>query len=759
MNPNPSALQTALPPVLDEEGEVVMRNSIKSPAVLAGVYQYLFTSDLPSSRARAKVQSQVDGDPPFSSDQDRLLGLGGRTNANWGYASQSQQDIERPYNDVFDSIAVFGTTPLKADYGSDLERQQYEPVIAEELSRMIRNWPKFQFNRQLCVHLFTMFGVAFTFREDEFDWRFKVTSLQHLKLPRRTDACIEDQDIIVCKVAMLPAELKKKIASPAAAEALGWNVKAVNDAIATAQPTPIDTSNPETLQEIVKDLDFFTGAGSVTVEVVHGWKKELDGSITHVIGRYDGVGEFLYKREGLYDDMSQLVTAYTDGVGSNGDFYSIRGNAWRGFNSSLYLNLLTCKAMDMACFTSTPLLQATNEDAIIDQMIRPRGPFNVIDDGVSLVEVNHVPFQQNIIPMLGQMRDIFSMRSRQAGGSGRYNAQKTKTAEEVKMDSAIDGQLTTAGMDLYFESWKNDFKEIVRRACNPALTAAMPGGKEAFNFRKRCAARGVPLEALKHVDFDAIEINKGVGKGSAQERRAAFSALMPNIGQYDPKGQQKLLWNFTAAYTDSAFANEMVPPDPGSRPPIDVQVANMENSLMLLGAKATIEPNQNHVVHVADHLSAMAEINGALGQQQIPFAEGIQKLGPLWRHASEHMAYISPKDPQFKAFKEALAEIEEVVLNGEKKLAAEARRAQEQGEQTGQPAPDGTGEAPLSVLRQSAEAGARLEMMKQQNQLSYLTAKNQMDLDSKAQEKAFKEAQYVLKLREQAAKQANSTPQ
>ena len=63
------------------------------------------------------------------------------------------------------------------------------------------------------------------------------------------------------------------------------------------------------------------------------------------------------------------------------------------------------------------------------------------------------------------------------------------------------------------------------------------------------------------------------------------------------------------------------------------------------------------------------------------------------------------------------------------------------------------------MLRQSAEAGARLEMMKQQNQLSYLTAKNQMDLDSKAQEKAFKEAQYVLKLREQAAKQANSTPQ
>ena len=72
----------------------------------------------------------------------------------------------------------------------------------------------------------------------------------------------------------------------------------------------------------------------------------LEGEVTQmvqlVIGRYDGNGEFLYKCEGMYGSMSEFVTAYTDGVGSNGDFYSIRGNAWRGFNSSLYLNLSCC---------------------------------------------------------------------------------------------------------------------------------------------------------------------------------------------------------------------------------------------------------------------------------------------------------------------------------------------------------------------------------------------------------------------------------
>ncbi len=752
-NPNSSlAMASSIPDVLDEEDNVIERGRIKNPAQLSGAYQYLFTSDLGSSRARAKVQSQVDGDPPYSSEQDRLLGMAGRTNANWGYASQSQQDIERPYNEVFDSIDVFGTTPLRAGFADELARQQWAPIIAEEISRMIRNWPKFTYNRLLCVHLFTMFGVAFTYREDKYDWRFKVTSLQWLKVPRRTEATIEDQDFFCARVYTSPVELMKKIKDRKAAELAGWNVQAVMDAIEeTAQPTAIDTSNPETLQETVKDQDYFTGAGAITVDLVHGWVREMDGSISHVIGRYDGNGEFLYKCEGMYGSMSEFVTAYTDGVGSNGDFYSIRGNAWRGFNSSLYLNLMTCKAVDMANWSSTPHIKATDEDALIDTLIRPSGPYNIISSQAEFVEIEHVPFQQNLIPMIQEIKGIFGMRSRQAGGSNRYTGGATpRTAEEVKTEAAIDGQLTTAGMDLYFLSWLNDFKEIVRRVCNRELSASHPGGAEAFKMRKRCMERGVPIEAIYNVDIDAIEINRGVGKGSAQERRAVFSQLMPNIGSYDPKGQQILLRQYTASLAGISFANLLVPPEPGTRPPVDVQIANMENALMSVGQPAVLEPNQVHTVHVATHLSKLAEINGALANEQMEFAPAIQLLGPIWRHAMEHMAYISDKNPLYKPFKEALSQIEEVVVNGEKKLAAEARRAQENPEA----ATGDSEETPLSVLRQSVDAGARLDVMAKRQQLQFDSEKQSLELAKKQQDLAYgdaKKAQELNKAAQQAA--------
>lgn len=171
---------------------------------------------------------------------------------------------------------------------------------------------------------------------------------------------------------------------------------------------------------------------------------------------------------------------------------------------------------------------------------------------------------------------------------------------------------------------------------------------------------------------------------------------------------------------------------------------------MDLGQPAVIEPNQDHTVHVATHLAKLSEINGQLSQFQIEFARAIELMGPIWRHAVEHMAYISPKNPLYKNFKEALSEIEEVVVNGEKKLAAEARRAEEQAGQQAAPGSD----VPLGILRQSADAGARLEMLDVQakrQQLGFEAEKQRLELAKKQQDLAFNDAKMANEIRKQTA--------
>lgn len=739
---NPSTL----PAIVDAEtGEVVMRNRIKNPSVLQSVWNGLFIADFQAMRSRALVQSEVDGNPPFSDSRDRAHGMAGRTNVNFGYLTQSQRDVEEPYIQLFHAIDIFGNVPT--DYGDEQQKLQWSAVISEEITRLIKNWSDFNFNIQLCVHQFTMFGVSFTFREDKYDWRWKVYDLQYLKLPRRTRATINDVDMVVCKVEMLPSELYRKIENEEAAIKAGWNPEAVKEAIKTAKQRSPDTSNPQETQETYKDQDYFSGLSATTVELIHGWVAEVDGTITHVIGRYDGQGDWLYKCEGVYEHMSQLITAYTYGVGSNGDFYALRGNAWNGHNGSVMMNLLTCKFMDQAIFAATPTIQASSEDAVIDQMIQPRGPYNVVQQGTTFPEVPHVPFKDSLIPAIGTIQQIFNMRTSSFHGGLSQNGKTPKTAEEIMASNAVQGRLTTGGIDIFFDSWKNDFKEIVRRVCNKDYPAGHPGYKEVLDFRKRCKRRGVPLEAIYAVDVDAIEINQGLGKGSVQERRTASQAVLGVMDRLDADGQQTALRTFLASYTDVSYANLLVPKQPGQRPPMDLQIANMENSLMGMGQPAVIEPNQNHVIHVGAHLKKLTELNGQLGQLQIEMEQAIPVMLMIWQHCGEHMQFVSQQNPLFSIYKEELQQLGEVIINGSKHLEAEKRKAQEAaGEEAQVPM--------LSTDRQAVDAQARIAMLEGQKkamELDFAARKHAQQLAQNDAKFAQQTAQNALKMRMQAS--------
>lgn len=746
---NPSVL----PAIVDADtGELVMRNRIKDPASLQSVWNGLFIADFQAMRARALVQSEVDGNPPFSDGRDRAHGMAGRTNINFGYLTQSQRDVEEPYIQLFHAIDIFGNVPT--DYGDEQQKLQWSQVISEEITRLVKNWSDFNFNIQLCVHQFTMFGVSFTFREDKYDWRWKVYDLQYLKLPRRTRATINDVDMVVCKVEMLPSELYRKIENEDAAIKAGWNPEAVKEAIKTAKQRAPDTSNPQETQETYKDQDYFSGLSATTVELIHGWVAEVDGTITHVIGRYDGQGDWLYRCEGVYESMSQLITAYTYGVGSNGDFYSLRGNAWNGHNASVMMNLLTCKFMDQAIFAATPTIQASSEDAVIDQMIQPRGPYNVVQQGTTFPEIPHVSFKDSLIPAIGTVQQIFNMRTSSFHGGLSQNGKTPKTAEEIMATNAIQGRLTTGGIDLFFDSWKNDFKEIVRRVCNKDYPAGHPGYKEVLDFRKRCKRRGVPLEAIYAVDVDAIEINQGLGKGSVQERRTASQAVLSVMDRLDTDGQQVALRTFLASYTDVSYANLLVPKQPGQRPPVDLQIANMENSLMGMGQPAVIEPNQNHVIHVGAHLQKLSELNQALGQLQMEMEQAIPIMLMIWQHAGEHMQFVSQQNPLFPIYKEELQQLGEVIINGSKHLEAEQRKAAEAaGEENGQ-------SPMLSTDRQAVDAQARIAMLEGQKkamELDFAARKHAQQLAQNDAKFAQQTAQNALKMRMQAAA-ANRNP-
>jgi hypothetical protein len=746
---------SAIPSLVDAEtGAVILRGRFKNPKEVLAAYQTYFTADQQSSRDRALHQAQIDGAPPYNDAKDRMKGLFGRFNANFGFASRAQEEAEQPYNDVLESIDVFGKTPTR--FGSEVDRLYYGQVIAEEITSMVKNWDDFYTNWQLNAHLFTQEGLSFAFFQDDYTWKWDIRGRQHFKFPRRAKANVNNLDVIACRAEMMPHELYANIENAEEAEKAGWNVVACMDAIKSAKEQGLETDNPETWQQDIKDQNIYSSVTSQTITVVHCLSREVDGTVSHYIVRYDGVGDFLYKSLGKWHSMHRCLVAFTNAVGSNGDFDSIRGNGYRIFQSASALNRMYCKMMDASTHGATPYLSYGSEDSITANAFHPMGPYMAVQNDLQFQQVPSLNIAQNLMPAVQMVEQVFGQAARFSAPTSAGSVNRTeKTKYQVQTENEQTGRMTTASFNLFFAAWGRLWKEVVRRVCREEYLPTEPGGEEVWQLRARLLERGVPLEALYSVDINAVTVNTGIGKGSVSERRAQVDALMERIMPYlDPNGQQTLLRLVAAAYGDTRLARELVP-DSGPRKPIDAQVAKMENSLMSLGMPPAFEPDQNHAVHVQEHLAWVSQINDSLANGEMPLEEAIPAMQPAWQHAQdEHLPLLNPNSPETAQYRQALQQFGEVIINGGKHLAREAEKQAQQGGEMG-------GESPMGVERQAADAAARtafLEGVSAQAKAASLElglASKQQEMQQRAedhrQKMALRDAETAAKLLRQNA--------
>lgn len=713
------------PPVPD----VAAATRIKRASDVVSQYQTLFSEDYVASRDRAVVQSMADRNAPYSDSVLRSLGITGITNVNWGDLGMAQQEAERPFNSILMSMSHFGIVPFKNGVLPDTEAEGKEMIVAEELHRMITKWRDFRFRWKMNAHFFTMWGVSFTYRDDNLDWRWKVSSLQDVKIPRGTQASVNVVDRIFMKTDMTPSDLFSKIRDPEVGKLAGWNPEQIRRSCVNAQPKPLNTQSPEEMQAMWKDNSVYSGNTNIVVQVVHGFVKEVDGSVSHYIADYmlnTDAAEFIYEKKGEFANMSEFINAYLFGVGTNGDIHSIRGNAFNLFPSASALNKLRCKLVDKANDEANTFLSTDNEDATIDNMITPRGPYFQLNTGVSFVERSTPPVAGNLVPAIDAMQGVFRVQtSGMAPRSTSQTEQGQKTKYELQRKDEIDSSLTSDSMDMYLEAWGWDYREVVRRVINPDLQPEHPGGEEAFDFRLRCEQRGVPWELLQQLDFNNINLNTGIGRGSSAERRSVLANLNETIyGRLDPEGQQTLTRDSIAAQTDYRYALMLVPRQAGQRPPVDKQIANDENQILLLGGNAIVVNNQNHEVHVGTHLELLLSYASQLEQVAIELSQAIPVMQKCSAHCNEHMRFLDPESPPYRLFKEQLQQTNEVITNGAKHLEADQRKAAE-AEAKGQPAPDET--TPPGVFGQAVDTRARLETMQQENRTKQEITKQQAD--------------------------------
>lgn len=741
---------------------------IANAANARSIWDNMLIADSTSAKNRANIDDMFDGAPPWDPDVLKNLGQGDRCNLNFGTAHAVLESAFSGYLDLTSSVDVMARCKVKA--GTPDQQREWAGVIAEEFHQFMLRWPSFDRNTQVLSKEFIKHGVGVAFFPNDKDWRWSPTGLADAKFPRKApiDEC--GIELVMVRKKYLPQELYNFIKDEATAKEAGWAPEFVKNALVNScnSTTPNRYADWEALQKEIKNNDL---ASSVEVSVseiplVHAFVKEFDGRVSFYIFTEEsletGVGAagsgkdgFLFVKQGFYPSMEKAITVFTYGPG-NGFIHSLRGLGWRIYPQIQMENRLRCQIVDSTMLSSSLLLQISDPKDLDDFGFSFFGPYAVMNGGAKVVERAMPNLSQNAMPIVD---DLMRQMENNTGTYHLRNSQPSgqeRTKFEVQATLAQQAQLSQAAMNLFYRPWEKLLAEVMRRALASDLTSADPGGKEAFEFRRRCIERGVPAAALETV-YD-VEAVRAVGYGSPSVRLGALSEIQQMVPMLDEVGRNNAIRDRIAAVVGYQNVDRYLPKiTVAQRVPVDAKIAELENGHLMMGQPVTALPGENHAVHTQVHLgevsNKLAEIQQ--GADPRPFIQG---LNMLLQHTEPHIQQMSQdptRDQESGTARKMFQQMSAIVGQITQHEQARMRREAEAMAQAAVPSqlPQGMEGVPAAEQMQAdkaqAELAAKLEREKIDMQIKAERAAQEMRIKEEAhrQQMAMDDARMAMKIR------------
>jgi hypothetical protein len=691
---------------------------------------------------RQKIQSMLDGEPPYSPQQLKSLGQGYRANLNFGESAAALETSLSAYSDLVNSVDRLAS--VKTSEGDPAQRVEWENIIAEEFHRTITDWDEFFYKQQMLSHQFVSQGVGVAYFEDNRSWKWSVCGLKDFKVPRGTPACDTKVEVATIERHYLVGELYQFIENPKIAAELGWNVEETRKAIllSTDNGTASNSRDWERLQEELKNNDLmYSFARSKIVRCVHYFIKEFDGTISHYIGTRAGdTDDFLFKKPSRFKHANEAFVLFSYGIGTNGLLHSVRGLGYKLFPFIQLSNRMRNAIVDGAMLSSALMIQPATGEDVSNLSLMYNGPLSILPPGINVVDKTMPNLAGNVLPIV---RDLEVVRQ---NNTGTYHQRQlmpdgdARTATEVQAQLAQQSILSAQAMNLYYIPFQKLLAEQFRRLVTVKYRADEPGGEEAIDFRKRIEARGVPWKAAESVY--RVQAVRAIGAGSPGARMLAFNEFMAIMPRFDEVGQRNLIRDRVAARVGYDQVDRYLPKGEVERIPIDAKIAELENDAMQGGRGVSVNPGENHAVHARVHLEDAARFLQALQQNQVDPKVAMSYLQVQYPHSTAHVEQLA-SDPsrreEIGMAKQILNQMREAVENIGKQLAAQAQR-----------------EAQARASQQGGQVDPKTQLAIQKAQIDSQIKLQQSQLDQKLrvadvqQKMAIRDAEAAQKIRQKS---------
>lgn len=759
---------------LDSETEKAPETRIAHAAIGRQIFQNMRYDDRLRNQVRARQQAMLDGEPPYDQALRAAKGQGALTNVNWGDAKNVMENFMGGMIDL-DSVEVLMNIPMPRHViPHDDTRFNYENICAQELTRMIRAWEGYEQNRLILAHWFGGHGVGIAYFEDDKDWRFTATGFGDFVIPNDTPA---SEDMLECAGVLRYMPLHKMysyIRNPKAAEQRGWNVEMVKRAMMRACPESVWNGLPpdwQRLEMLIRNNDMGTGYGyggygagdtgrTSKVALIHLWCQEFDGKVTKYITTLDAIPDYqnkpepwLYAKESIYPEMRRGMMFFPYGIGDNGTYYAISGILRAIFPQIKAINRAQSHMLDAAMMGCAMKIQPLTEASMSRMKVVPLGPIWLmpsVEHG-QIVEQRNPDVAQSVMPVIADLRSTVSARAGQfQGDNSPIGSPVEKTRFQVAAELDALGKVGATQEKLWNAPWTRLLREIVRRVCAESYPEQWPGGKEVAEFKRRLMEKGVDTALLKYIDFDGITANRAVGSGSGAARIGRLESLRQLAPEMDDVGRYNLNRDLTAATLGGDYdaANRYMPERPGSRPPVDVQFADLENSLMKLSEEPTIEVNQDGFAHLSRHVPFLGKLIESVEKGEAELEEVIEPMVICYYHCADTLEQVEQSQIMQELvaqYRQTIQQMGAFVVNAQRKIIAEQMRAAEKAQEEG-----AQGDQMDPVLQEKAIAARiKLESMQQQHALQM-----EMDAERFSQEEEQKQLRFTADMARADAKGA-----
>ena len=724
---------------LDKKGKPVVTR-LKDVKAAVGIFATLLRADEKSAVNRSRIDSMFDGVAPYSQAQLTASGQGLKTNLNFGEAQRLLDISLSAYVDLYSSLEKL--VEVKATTGERSEVGPKESVVAEELTNLFRRWPEFHSSYlRLCTQ-FVKHGVGIAYFDSPEDWKFRVGGFADILIPRQSQASENAIDIAVGRRQYHLHELYHFIKNEKAAKAVGWDVAEVKRVMMENVKTSGRSgsgnsySDYESLQAEIKNNDLYTGIQNPTVDVLHYWVREIDGSVSHYISAESSPKEFLYKKVSRYESPEQAYVFFTYGVGSNGTYHSIRGLGQRIFSHVQTSNRLRCQQIDGAMLASSVMIQPENQRSLDELSFTFYGAYAVMSPNVKIIEKAIPNLGTAVQPALQDLSQQLALNTDTMSPYGSTQTSPYKNQMQVVSDMDVATRISGSTLNLFYSSWTRLMREMVRRV----IQAKRPDAA-VKDFFDRCEKRGVEKEFIKKLDAAQTKAVRSIGSGSHANRLVSLRELQGISGQFDDVGRRNLTRDIVSTRVGHDLADRYVPAEEDQRQTVDTKIAYLENQQLQQGNPVPVVSSELHGQHLALHVPLLQQIIQAINEGQTDPQQVLPALQALYQHIGETAQYAAG-DPALEAVvanaKQILQYAEEAINNTMKALEKIQRdQAQNTEEEGGQPQPS-------EVDMKLQKAQVDMQITQQKAELDMAIKQKKFD-----QEQAIRDAEAALRFREQ----------